>query len=119
MTDAINRFKQAGAKVIVSSQTPNNIFRDKSAMPIFVGYAQDVAIATEVSYVNHYNYTVVAYNALGANTVNGYYPQDNIHTNSVGADVVAQAFVRGVLCDAANPLVPSVKNTNVKPRKSL
>lgn len=30
--------------------------------------------------------------------MNTYYPMDHTHTSPTGADVVAQAFVRGVFC---------------------
>jgi rhamnogalacturonan acetylesterase len=115
MTDAINQFKAKGAAVVIASQTPRNFFRDNSGVPIFVGYAQQVAMATNVSYVAHYNYTVALYNELGASTVNRYYTGDNIHTSAAGADMVAQAFVRGVLCDETNPIFKLVRNTNVRP----
>ncbi|KZW01103.1 SGNH hydrolase, partial [Exidia glandulosa HHB12029] len=115
MTDAVNTFKSKGARVIVSSQTPKNPFRDSSGTPIYVSYAQQVAQSTSVSYVDHFALTVKRYQQLGSGTVNAYFPQDNIHTNAAGADTVAQAFLRGVLCDSANPLRASVANTNVQP----
>lgn len=115
MEDAINSLKAKGAKVIVSSQTPNNPFKDTSGAPVYVSYAQQVAQQTSVTYVDHFSYTLKQYQALGANTVNGYFPVDTIHTSSAGADVVAQALVRGVLCVSGNPLAPYVKNTNVQP----
>lgn len=119
MTDAINTFKSKGAKVIVASQTPNNPFKDTSGTPIYVGYAQQVASQTSVSYVDHFNYLLTRYKTLGASAVNALFPVDNIHTNSNGADVAAQALVRGVLCGSGNPLAPYVKNTSVNPRESV
>ncbi|KAI0071774.1 SGNH hydrolase [Panus rudis PR-1116 ss-1] len=119
MEDAINSLKAKGAKVVVSSQTPNNPFKDTSGTPIYVSYAQQVAQQTNVVYVDHFDYTLTRYRALGAGTVNSYFPVDNIHTSSAGADVVAQALIRGVLCDASNPLRPYVKNTNVQPTTCL
>ncbi|KAG8968362.1 hypothetical protein FRC05_001586 [Tulasnella sp. 425] len=115
MTDAINQFKAKGAKVIVSSQTPNNPFKDTSGTPIYVGYAQQVASQTSVAYVDHFDYLLTEYKALGASTVNGLFPVDNIHTSSTGADYAAQALIKGVLCASGDPLAPYVKNTNVKP----
>lgn len=139
MEDAINALKAKNAKVIVSSQTPNNPFKDTSGTPVYVSYAQQVAQQTSVTYVDHFDYVLTRYKQLGANTVNGYFPIDNIHTSSTGgpftpflrvaadvlmmddfprytgADVVAQALVRGIICDSSNPLAPYVKNTNVQP----
>lgn len=54
--------------------------------------------------------------ALGETTVNTYYPIDHTHTSPTGANVVAEAFVRGILCgnsalkaqvNAAGKAVPS------------
>ena len=89
--------------------------QDTSGVPIYVGYAQQVAQQTSVSYVDHFDLVLKEYEALGATTVNGYFPIDNIHTNTVGADVVAQALVRGILCDSTNPLLPYIENSNVQP----
>ena len=115
MEDAINSLKAKGAQIVVASQTPNNPFKDTSGVPIYVGYAQQVAQQTSVSYVDHFDLVLKEYEALGATTVNGYFPIDNIHTNTVGADVVAQALVRGILCDSTNPLLPYIENSNVQP----
>ncbi|KAK7692593.1 hypothetical protein QCA50_004224 [Cerrena zonata] len=119
MEDAINALKAKNAKVVVSSQTPNNPFKDTSGVPIYVSYAQQVAQQTSVAYVDHFDYVLTRYKQLGANTVNGYFPIDNIHTSSTGADVVAQALVRGIVCDSSNPLAPYVKNSNVQPTACL
>ncbi|KIO28638.1 carbohydrate esterase family 12 protein [Tulasnella calospora MUT 4182] len=119
MTDAINSFKAKGAKVIVSSQTPNNPFKDTSGTPIYVDYAQQVASQTSVAYVDHFNYLKTRYQTLGASATNALFPQDNIHTNSNGADVAAQALIRGALCASGNPLAPYVKNTSVNPPNCL
>ena len=65
--------------------------------------------------MDHYAYVAQAYNvrprrlliqndvdfspqALGETTVNAFYPVDHTHTSPDGANVVAQAFVRGLLC---------------------
>jgi len=84
MTDAINKFKSLGASVIVSSQTPNNPFKDTSGTPIYVGYAQSVASSTGVPYVDHFTYLKREFTALGASTVNGMFPNDNVRNSSLG-----------------------------------
>ena len=48
--------------------------------------------------MDHYSYVVQAYEAIGETTVNTYYPIDHTHTTPTGANVVAEAFVRGLLC---------------------
>jgi len=84
MSDAIKSFLAKNANVIVSSQTPNNPFRDNGGVPVYVAYAQQVAALTNVTYINHFNYTMKVYNEQGASKVNSYFPQDNIHTNTAG-----------------------------------
>ncbi len=49
-------------------------------------------------YINHYAYVAQAYEALGETVVNEYYPLDHTHTSVEGANVVAEAFVRGIIC---------------------
>ncbi|KAL1697415.1 carbohydrate esterase family 12 protein [Schizophyllum commune] len=89
-----------GAIPIVSSQTPNNGWTDGhiGEPGRFVQYAADVAANTSSTYIDHYAYVAQAYNALGETTVNAFYPVDHTHTSPDGANVVAQAFVRGLLC---------------------
>ena len=38
---------------------------------------------------------------LGETTVNILFPIDHTHTNPTGANIVAEAFVRGVLCSSS------------------
>ncbi|EIM91051.1 SGNH hydrolase [Stereum hirsutum FP-91666 SS1] len=98
--NAVTALLAKGAIPIVSSQTPDNIFNSSvpSTAPRFVAYAAEVAGNTSVTYVDHYNYVVQAYDNIGAATVNTYYPMDHLHTSPTGANVVAEAFVRGLLC---------------------
>lgn len=103
LQNAVNAIKAKGANVIVASQTPRNGWTNgqiSTPGPRFVGYAQLVGQRTGVTYVNHWGYVASAYNRLGQNAVNALYPQDVVHTNANGANVVAQAFVRGVLCSS-------------------
>ncbi|PFH49803.1 carbohydrate esterase family 12 protein [Amanita thiersii Skay4041] len=102
--NAVNFFKAKGAIPIVSSQTPSNIWSNGiiGAGPRFVGYAQLSASRTGVTYVDHYDYVAQAYDKLGQTTVNTFYPLDHTHTSPTGANVVAQAFVRGLLCGTSS-----------------
>ncbi|KAJ6621204.1 SGNH hydrolase [Mycena sp. CBHHK59/15] len=95
MQNAIVSLKAKGANVIVSSQTPDNIWSGSSigAGPRFVLYAQEVAATNSVTYVDHYDYVAQAYDKIGETTVNTYYPIDHTHTLPVGANVVAEAFM--------------------------
>ncbi|KAJ7446493.1 rhamnogalacturonan acetylesterase [Mycena galericulata] len=100
MQNAIVGLKAKGASVVVSSQTPDNIWTGDSiaAGPRFVLYAQEVAANNSVTYVDHYSYVAQAYDKIGETTVNTYYPIDHTHTLPVGAQIVSEAFVRGLLC---------------------
>ncbi|KAI5898015.1 carbohydrate esterase family 12 protein [Schizophyllum commune H4-8] len=100
ITNAVKSLQAKGAIPIVSSQTPNNGWTDGhiGEPGRFVQYAADVAANTSSTYIDHYAYVAQAYNALGETTVNAFYPVDHTHTSPEGADVVAQAFVRGLLC---------------------
>ncbi|KAL1311788.1 hypothetical protein AAFC00_001871 [Neodothiora populina] len=90
-----------GAHVIISSQTPNNpdetgVFVD--SIPRFVGLAKTAATAAKVDYVDHNAYTFAAYKTKSVSTVNSYFPNDHTHTAPVAAALVAQTFVRGLVC---------------------
>jgi rhamnogalacturonan acetylesterase len=100
MVNAVNSLKAKGATAIVSSQTPDDIWSGTSivAGPRFVVYAQEVAGNTSVTYVDHYDYVAQAYAKIGEATVDTWYPIDHTHTLPAGAQVVAEAFVRGLLC---------------------
>ncbi|KAJ7631051.1 rhamnogalacturonan acetylesterase [Roridomyces roridus] len=101
MQQAVTGLKAKGANVIVSSQTPDDIWTGTSigAPPRFVQYAKEVAgNNTGVAYVDHYAYVAQAYDKLGESAVDPFYPIDHTHTLPAGATVVAEAFVRGLLC---------------------
>ncbi|KAL5488054.1 hypothetical protein ACEPAI_6162 [Sanghuangporus weigelae] len=111
--DAVNALHAKSAKVIVSSQTPDNPYDVGFSPSRFVGYAQTAAQDAGASYVNHFGLVIEEYQALGQSAVNALYPVDHTHTSPTGADIVAQTFVRGVLCDSSNPLFSFVNNTQV------
>lgn len=48
--------------------------------------------------MDHSAYTYEAYKALSVGTVDGYLPNDHTHTSPEGAEEVAKAFVRGLVC---------------------
>jgi rhamnogalacturonan acetylesterase len=89
--------------VIVSSQTPSNDWSNGQivAGPRFVGYAKTAASRTGVTYVDHYAYVAQAFNKLGQSATSAFFPVDHTHTSPAGANVVAQAFVRGLLCGSS------------------
>lgn len=63
-----------------------------------MGYAQTAASRTGATYVDHYSYVAQAYDKLGQTATTAFYPVDHTHTSPAGANVVAQAFMRGILC---------------------
>ncbi|KAF9074832.1 SGNH hydrolase [Rhodocollybia butyracea] len=103
VTNAVNSLKAKGAIPIVSSQTPDNIWTGNvlAAPSRFVPDAQEVAGNTSVTYIDHFDYVAQAYEAIGETTVNTFYPIDHLHTSPTGANVVAEAFIRGVLCSSS------------------
>jgi len=100
--NAVTALQQKGVTPIISSQTPDNIWNSDGTTMAgpsrFVGYAQTASQRTGAVYVNHFGYTVQAYQKLGETTTTTYYPLDHTHTSPTGANVVAEAFVRGLLC---------------------
>ncbi|KAF9469865.1 SGNH hydrolase [Collybia nuda] len=98
--NAVTSLKAKGAIPIVSSQTPSNDWSGGAivAGPRFVGYAQTAASRTGVTYVNHYGYVANSFNKLGQSTTSTFFPVDHTHFTPAGANVVAQSFVRGLLC---------------------
>jgi len=90
-----------GANVIISSQTPNNpdetgTFVESAAR--FVAYAKTAASTADVDYVDHDVYAYAAYKALSVSAVDALFPNDHTHTSPEGAALMAQAFVRGLVC---------------------
>jgi rhamnogalacturonan acetylesterase len=90
-----------GATVILSSQTPNNLWETGSFVsspPRFVGYQKTAATAlgTGVSFVDHYQAVSNMYKKLGNSATNALYPNDHTHTSPDGADLSAQAFAEAI-----------------------
>ncbi|KAK0465577.1 rhamnogalacturonan acetylesterase [Desarmillaria tabescens] len=98
--NAVDAIQAKGGIPIISSVTPDNIWDGDSiaAGGRFVTYAQSIGTRKGITYVDHYDYVAQAYNALGETEVTTYYPNDHLHTSPEGALVVAEAFVRGLLC---------------------
>ncbi|KAJ5793423.1 Lipase GDSL [Penicillium paradoxum] len=90
-----------GANVIISSQTPNNPWETGTftyAPSRFVGYAEIAAAAVGVPYIDHGAYVAARFETLGLTTVNSYFELDHTHTSTAGASVVAQAFLKAIVC---------------------
>ncbi|KAF4770089.1 hypothetical protein N7455_009341 [Penicillium solitum] len=99
--NATKAFKDKGANVIISSQTPNNPWETGTftyTPSRFVGYAELAATAAGVAYVDHGAYVADQFQTLGLTAVDAYFPLDHTHTSPTGASVVAQAFFKAVVC---------------------
>ena len=84
MQDAITALKQKRAQVIVSSQTPDNPYAITTD-PVFVQYAQNLAQANHLSYIDHFHLLLEEYNVLGENATNALFPLDQyVHTSPEG-----------------------------------
>ena len=98
---AARSFIAKGAEVIVSSQTPNNVWEGgkfNGSPSRFVAYAASAAknVGRGASFVDHFQATVNMYAKLGNTRTNALYPRDHTHTSPEGGDLVAQAFVQAV-----------------------
>ncbi|EMD89260.1 carbohydrate esterase family 12 protein [Bipolaris maydis ATCC 48331] len=127
LTEAGKKFIAKGAKVIVSSQTPNNPWESGSFQygdgGRFVGYARDVATAlgANAMFVDHGKYTADMYKTLGkAGTDALFVTGDHTHTTAKGAEAVAKAFFKAVQCAGGGFFQGSIKNaTNSIPGTCL
>ncbi|GAQ04037.1 rhamnogalacturonan acetylesterase [Aspergillus lentulus] len=105
LENAAQLFLSKQAKVLISSQTPNNPWETGtfSYTPSrFVALAKLAAQTAGVDYVDHGAYVADMYKSLGMTTVDSYFPNDHTHTSSTGAEVVARAFLKAVVCSGAH-----------------
>ncbi|KAI0528227.1 carbohydrate esterase family 12 protein [Xylaria bambusicola] len=91
-----------GATVILSSQTPNNLWETGTFVggaPRFVGYqltAQKALSSSSVTFVDHFQAVANTYQKIGNSATNALYPRDHTHTSPQGASLVAQAFTQAI-----------------------
>ncbi|RHZ53995.1 Rhamnogalacturonan acetylesterase [Aspergillus turcosus] len=105
LENAAKLFVSKGAKVLISSQTPNNPWETGTfsySASRFVGYAKLAAQTAGVDYVDHGAYVADRFETLGKTTVDSYFPNDHTHTSPTGAQVVANAFLKAVVCTDVN-----------------
>jgi len=115
LTNAAKALIAKGAHVIIASPTPDNPCETGTCSYTagrFTGYGKDVVANAGKSsaFVDHGQYVANRFIALGAAVVDPYFPIDHTHTSPQGANVVAAAFVKGLLC-GGSPLASHVKNT--------
>lgn len=106
-----------GAKVIISSPTPNNPWESGSFVysgSRFVDYSKYVAetLGANAFYVDHGAYSADAWRRLGKATTDAYFVAgDHTHTLPIGADVVSKSFVKGLQCNGGGFLNGYVRNS--------
>jgi len=106
-----------GAKVIISSPTPNNPWESGSFVysnSRFVDYSKSSAatLGSNAFYVDHGAYAADAWKTLGKAKTDAYFVAgDHTHTLPIGADVVAKSFVKGLQCAGGGFLQGYVKNS--------
>ncbi|KAK7754695.1 hypothetical protein SLS62_003252 [Diatrype stigma] len=102
---AAQTYLAKGASVIMSSQTPNNLWETGTFQPTaprFVAYAAAASsqmASDSVAFLDHFQATANAYQALGSAATNALYPNDHTHTSPAGADIVAKAFADAVAAE--------------------
>ncbi|RYO81711.1 hypothetical protein DL764_009723 [Monosporascus ibericus] len=113
---ATRSYMAKGATVIISSQTPNNVWETGAFLPSpprFVGYAALAAqrVGSGTTFVDHFEATAKAYWRIGRDATNSLYPNDHTHTSPAGADLVARAFAQAIdfAMNGTTPLKPYVK----------
>ena len=101
--DAARAYLARGAGVVISSQTPNNMWETGTFNPApsrFVEYARLAGErVADAGFVDHFGAVGNAYLAAGRDAVNAFYPRDHTHTSPEGADLSAHAFVQAVATD--------------------
>ncbi|KAG9237479.1 carbohydrate esterase family 12 protein [Amylocarpus encephaloides] len=115
LTNAAKLMTAKGAKVIISSPTPNNVCETGTCSYTpsrFTDYCKIVVknVGNSASFIDHGQYVANRYIALGVTKTNAFYPVDHTHTSPAGADSVAGQFVKAALC-ANSILVPYIKNS--------
>ncbi|KAK6336524.1 hypothetical protein TWF696_002074 [Orbilia brochopaga] len=104
MANATRHFLDRGVHVIIAAPTTNNPYSATGKFyetpTIWGPYSKLVAEKENVTFVDHFVYGVDLFKRLGKEETQTLYPvvQDRSHTNPKGADRMAQAFLRGLMC---------------------
>jgi lysophospholipase L1-like esterase len=96
-----------GARPIVASPIPRNIWRDGRVArdsATYAGWAERVARAAGAPFVDLNELVAREYEALGAERVRGFFPRDHTHTALEGARLNARVVVGALKGLPANPL---------------
>lgn len=97
MRKFINDAKAKGAIAIVCSPIPRNDWKDgkvsRSTSNGYAKWAEEVATSEGVVFINLKDLVATKYEAMGAEAVKPFFPDDHTHTNMNGAKLNAQIVV--------------------------
>jgi rhamnogalacturonan acetylesterase len=100
MRKFINDAKAKGATAIVCSPIPRNDWKDgkvsRSTTDGYAKWAQEIAKAEGLAFINLNDVIATNYEALGTDAVKAFFPGDHTHTNVEGAKLNASIVVDGI-----------------------
>ncbi len=102
-----NEAKAKGATAIVCSPIPRNDWKDGKVTrsnDSYTKWAKETAETTRAYYIDLNNNLGDAYEKLGQDSTNKFFPQEHTHTNAAGAKFNANVVVNGMKDLKKNPL---------------
>jgi lysophospholipase L1-like esterase len=100
MRKFINETKAKGATPIICSPIPRNDWKDgkvtRSTTDGYALWAEQVAKAEKIPFINLNDLVATKYEAIGADAVKRFFPTDHTHTNIDGAKINAQSVVDAI-----------------------
>ena len=98
MRKMINETREKGAIPIVLSMTARNVWPDGKIerQNTFCTLAKEVAVGTQVTFIDLRNMIADQYELLGPTRVRELFPKDHTHTNPEGANLTAAILVSGL-----------------------
>jgi len=103
-----------GATPIVCSLVPRKIWKDGKIVrgkESHAGWAEQVARAEGVAFVDLNSLVADRYDALGAEKVEPLFADEHTHTSAAGAELNAECVITGLRALTNNPLAPYLKAT--------
>ena len=102
-----------GATPIVCSLVPRKLWKDGSIVrnrDTHAGWAEQVAEAANVAFVDLNELIAQRYDALGPEKVNPLFADEHTHTTAAGAELNAQCFIAGLKALTNNLLAPYLRD---------
>jgi lysophospholipase L1-like esterase len=101
-----------GATPIVCSLVPRKTWKDGKiarGKESHAGWAEQVAKAEEVAFVNLNELIAQRYDELGSEKVESFFADEHTHTSAAGAELNAQCVIAGLKALTNNPLAPYLR----------